>query len=1686
MFILLLLIQNVQSQTATGQCSEAPVLCCTGLNSGCERTRCYCDEYCQVFKDCCSDYTATCTQAKSTSPSKTSPYVSLIITKSSQPSAVPSEVISSSTQLTTPPATAFGDASTSTKPASAFAKQTEIVSSSKNSIAVTSLESFFSSTKSTVPTFLPLEAKFTSTNSGLLHSTQPDSVPTNINPSLSPPGFSKSVSSPSQPISSSKHAPLLSSTSNAHSDLTSVESTPFSSSTTGSESSVFTKPATTFFTFSKILPTSTEPPQLTPTYSESVAMSDSPAWPLGTNVDSVLTSAPFSVFTSKKLDAVHLSSNTQPELLNEASSKSTDSNLVPTASHSSLVFTHTKSPNLSNSVPNSIKVAMTHSTSTDFAFITTCTSPLSLKSPHPLLTTTNKHSSVLSSEPTMSTTDPPTISTIFQSPLMTMANGLSITPQDSTLAAINTQLNMQSISQESVTMNVSLSKASLDNVLTKTDKNFQIMFTPKYALTTAIQQLLTISSSDPTVPSTNLQLQSTNSKDQRLTTKNSSVLSITLPVPKLITSNPHMTKTSPFPALLSITPPGSTLSTKIQQSPQMPTDLAFSSTSQLFQSRTSSVPIMTATSHSSPLFITQQDSVPTKLNHSPQSTTLTDVLLTITHPQPTITSEFNLLATKNPSLISVSHSESVTTKSNPYLELLTTLNSALTTTKPPIPSVDPALMSGSMDMPIISPVHNLSMTHPVSTLPTKKSQQWSVMPPDHELTNLAPQTEAPTFENPEMQSIAALTSKYSTSQYLSLNTESSPVLHLSTPNPMSATANKLIHSVPTSETGLTTTQQQQSVSSLHSNSTDLVSITSQVTALIMKSSPQSSTVPPDPILPAQNSELQSTDVPGPILTTTNSLLQSMSSPEPVWINTDLDQQTMETQNQVLASTNLALHYTTFQKPASLIQHTILNSVKSSDPVILSQLPSVDSTLTTKTSPQLSAIENTQLSVTSSLTSITLGSPEISVLATNSSPQLFVKSADISLTTTKSLLHSITDPDFPFRTKLSPQLSVTHSPNNKLTTVNTALPPVMSSGPISVKTTPLPVSITSPEYVFTAKIISQVSVTPSPDLALITTNEIPSSESSPYTMSTTENVSVLSRTSPDSSFITNMTPQPTAVSSPESLSTTLNSPMWSTTSPDSTLTTNHSQQISIIPYADFVLSTTNTPLSSESSSDTILPTIDPIMSSIPSSDIAFTSRVPTKWFITPTPSNQLTTTNRKLLSAQLSVSPSPNILSTITNTELQFTTSPYPVLTSSKPTLSSLPAQASVNMPGRVQNTADFSFFSSLPSNNDVNKTNLGESVMMNISKQRDIQVTMGTEFFTLAQQTIDDSKILTTNQSSGLAVSSFFKHKLLALEPTQRPSVIRSTLSVALYSMQESKTTDYAFSHTSIIDTNNGMVKSENTMAISKHHLLTSELSSSMSLLVTTLRKPTSILPKGEIVPEHITTHNRDRQPLPANKTTKVSSTNAVGTQKDNPSSSTPVSNVELPSDIRDVQFEPNSTSQAMQTNLSKEPVTVTTIYTNSVSIAKSHTTRAFLSTATEAQALHSSQTNGSSTPWLDLTFGNVSSRMPPSSFTKASTEKEDKGQSTEDGTPKTQTDSSETAVMSSSLGIEKTELLEPEASTNSEHSQILHLQIKMSLLPSGFLDNETIIQVVRHLKNIMEKQMKGESCSLKILNISN
>ncbi|XP_051778213.1 uncharacterized protein LOC127526541 [Erpetoichthys calabaricus] len=408
------------------------------------------------------------------------------------------------------------------------------------------------------------------------------------------------------------------------------------------------------------------------------------------------------------------------------------------------------------------------------------------------------------------------------------------------------------------------------------------------------------------------------------------------------------------------------------------------------------------------------------------------------------------------------------------------------------------------------------------------------------------------------------------------------------------------------------------------------------------------------------------------------------------------------------------------------------------------------------------------------------------------------------------------------------------------------------------------------------------------------------------------------------------------------------------------------------------------------------------------------------------------------------------------------------------------------MPGRVQNTPDFSFFSSLPSNNDVNKTILGESGMMNTSKQRDIQVTMGMEFVTLAQQPIDDSKILTTNQSSGLVVSSFIKHKLLAPVPTQRPSVTRSTLSVALYSVQESETTDYAFSHTNIIDTNNGMAKSENTTAISKHHLLTSELSSSMSLLVTTLRKPTSILPKGEIVPEHITMHNRDGQPLPTNTTPEASSTNAVGTQKDNPSSSTPVSNVELPSDIKDVQFETSSTSQAMQTDLSKQPVTVTTIYTNSVSIAKSHTTTAFPNTTTEPQALHSSQANGSSTPLLDLIFGNVSSRTPPSSFTKASAEKEGKGQSTEDGTTKYQTDFSETSVTSSSLGTEKTELLEPEASTKSEHSQILHLQIKMSLLPSGVLDNETIIQVARHLKNIMEKQMKGESCSLKILNISN
>nr|XP_015216573.1 PREDICTED: uncharacterized protein LOC107079125 isoform X2 [Lepisosteus oculatus] len=60
LLLLLLLIQYMESQRSTGKCSSYPPLCCSGLNSSCNRQNCFCDAFCVVNKDCCLDYNSTC------------------------------------------------------------------------------------------------------------------------------------------------------------------------------------------------------------------------------------------------------------------------------------------------------------------------------------------------------------------------------------------------------------------------------------------------------------------------------------------------------------------------------------------------------------------------------------------------------------------------------------------------------------------------------------------------------------------------------------------------------------------------------------------------------------------------------------------------------------------------------------------------------------------------------------------------------------------------------------------------------------------------------------------------------------------------------------------------------------------------------------------------------------------------------------------------------------------------------------------------------------------------------------------------------------------------------------------------------------------------------------------------------------------------------------------------------------------------------------------------------------------------------------------------------------------------------------------------------------------------------------------------------------------------------------------
>ncbi|XP_039878488.1 somatomedin-B and thrombospondin type-1 domain-containing protein-like [Simochromis diagramma] len=56
--------------SATG-CAGPPVLCCPGRSGSCNRG-CFCDEACVESGDCCPDYSSTCGQSSTVSPTLSS------------------------------------------------------------------------------------------------------------------------------------------------------------------------------------------------------------------------------------------------------------------------------------------------------------------------------------------------------------------------------------------------------------------------------------------------------------------------------------------------------------------------------------------------------------------------------------------------------------------------------------------------------------------------------------------------------------------------------------------------------------------------------------------------------------------------------------------------------------------------------------------------------------------------------------------------------------------------------------------------------------------------------------------------------------------------------------------------------------------------------------------------------------------------------------------------------------------------------------------------------------------------------------------------------------------------------------------------------------------------------------------------------------------------------------------------------------------------------------------------------------------------------------------------------------------------------------------------------------------------------------------------------------------------------
>uniref|UniRef100_A0A8C0W0V8 SMB domain-containing protein n=1 Tax=Castor canadensis TaxID=51338 RepID=A0A8C0W0V8_CASCN len=63
--LFLLWLSPVTPIWKKGSCSQPQPLCCLGTDHRCRRGSCYCDEFCHVVPDCCSDYHALCSPGNS-------------------------------------------------------------------------------------------------------------------------------------------------------------------------------------------------------------------------------------------------------------------------------------------------------------------------------------------------------------------------------------------------------------------------------------------------------------------------------------------------------------------------------------------------------------------------------------------------------------------------------------------------------------------------------------------------------------------------------------------------------------------------------------------------------------------------------------------------------------------------------------------------------------------------------------------------------------------------------------------------------------------------------------------------------------------------------------------------------------------------------------------------------------------------------------------------------------------------------------------------------------------------------------------------------------------------------------------------------------------------------------------------------------------------------------------------------------------------------------------------------------------------------------------------------------------------------------------------------------------------------------------------------------------------------------